>query len=297
MNQTLVDEAARAIVARYAQRPRVGLILGTGLGNLVSEMQVQVELPYGEIPYFPRSTAMAHKGHLLCGPVSGVPAIVMAGRCHLYEGYALEDLMLPVRVLHALGIELLIVTNAAGGLNPQFQVGDVMVVADHINLMFPCGTGAGPTLSREGSAGNEIRQRLLPKLPQPYSAAWGRQQAPYDVGISERAMEIGRRGNFPLQRGVYVGVKGPNYETRAEYRAFRKLGGDVVGMSTIPEALCARALGLRVLGLSTVTNIARPDAPQVVTPAEVVAMSGLAEPKVRRIVAEVVGELSKGSTH
>jgi purine-nucleoside phosphorylase len=290
MNQMLVDQAARAIAARYASRPRVGLILGTGLGNLISEMLVQVEVPYGEIPYFPRSTAMAHKGHLLCGTLSGVPAIIMAGRCHLYEGYALEDLMLPVRVLHLLGIDLLIITNAAGGLNPGFQVGDVMVLVDHINLMFPGVTSGRSDLSREGAS--EGRQRLLPTHQRPISAAWPRQQFPYDPVLSDQAMDIARRRNFALRRGVYVGVKGPNYETRAEYRAFRKLGGDVVGMSTIPEVLCARALGLRVLGLSTVTNIACPDAPQIVTPTEVVAMAGRAEPKVRRVVAEVVKGLA-----
>jgi purine-nucleoside phosphorylase len=276
MNHTLVDMAARAIAARYAVRPRLGLILGTGLGDLVSEMQVHVEVPYADIPYFPRSTAMAHKGHLLCGAICGVPAIIMAGRCHLYEGYALNDLMLPVRVLHALGIELLVVTNAAGGLNPRFQVGDVMVLVDHINLMFPRGTSHGLAVCREGtSSGQQGNQRLRP----------------YDSALIDRSIDVARRNNFPLQCGVYVGVKGPNYETRAEYRAFRKLGGDVVGMSTIPEVLCARELGLRVLGLSTVTNIARPDAPQVVTPADVVAMAGRAEPKVRRIVAEVAREL------
>jgi purine-nucleoside phosphorylase len=277
MNQTLVDQAAQAIAARHAGRPRVGLILGTGLGNLVSEMQVLVEVPYQEIPHFPRSTAMAHKGHLLCGAIAGVPTVVMAGRCHLYEGYSLDDLMLPVRVLHALGIELLIITNAAGGLNPLFQVGDVMILSDHIDLMFPRTRRAGLAVTAEGTSGDSRRER-----PQSF----------YDTALVEQTVAIARQGNFPLQHGVYVGVKGPNYETRAEYRAFRKLGGDVVGMSTIPEVLAAHALGVRVLGLSTVTNIARPDAPQTITPAEVVAMAGRAEPKVRRIVAEVVRGLA-----
>jgi purine-nucleoside phosphorylase len=201
----------------------------------------------------------------------------MAGRCHLYEGYSLDDLMLPVRVLHALGIELLIITNAAGGLNPLFQVGDVMILSDHIDLMFPRTRRAGLAVTAEGTSGDSRRER-----PQSF----------YDTALVEQTVAIARQGNFPLQHGVYVGVKGPNYETRAEYRAFRKLGGDVVGMSTIPEVLAAHALGVRVLGLSTVTNIARPDAPQTITPAEVVAMAGRAEPKVRRIVAEVVRGLA-----
>ena len=264
MNDARVQQAASAIAARFSNRPRVGLILGTGLGNLVTEMHVRVEVPYGQIPHFPRSTAMAHKGHLLCGDIRGVSAVIMAGRCHLYEGCPLADLMLPVRVLHALGIEALIVTNAAGGLNPRFDVGDVMVLEDHINLMF---------------AGN-------------CQAASLKRRSLYDTALIESATSIARRCNVPLQRGVYVGVKGPNYETRAEYRAFRRLGGDVVGMSTIPEVLCAAELELRVLALSTVTNIARPDAPQIVTPAEVVAMAGRAEPTLRRLVADLIAGLA-----
>jgi len=292
MTYSRAVEAARAIAGRYAGRPRVGLILGTGLGNLISEMQVQVAVPYGEIPHFPRSTAMAHKGHLLFGTIGGAEAVVMAGRCHLYEGYVVQELTLPVRVMHLLGIDFLIVTNAAGGLNPQFHVGDVMVLVDHINLMFPR-DGGSETVSREEMSAEESGPRLPLKVEQPHFADWRRQRIFYDPALVEQAMEIGRRGNFPLQRGVYVGVTGPNYETRAEYRAFRRLGGDVVGMSTIPEVHCARALGLRVLGLSTVTNIARPDAPTMVTPGEVVAMAGRAEPKVRRIVVEVVASIDR----
>jgi purine-nucleoside phosphorylase len=268
MSPSPVHAAVQAIGRHYGGRPRVGLILGTGLGNLIADMRVEAEIHYGKIPHFPCSTAMAHKGALLCGTIARKPAIVMAGRCHLYEGYSPSDLMLPVQVLRALGAELLIVTNAAGGLDPSFHVGDVMVLADHINLMFP----RGPC-HQAASSGIERGHRL---------------QTAYDAALVERSLDIARRGRFPLRRGVYVGVKGPNYETRAEYRAFRKLGGDVVGMSTIPEALCARALGMRVLALSTVTNIACPDAPQIVTPEEVVEMASRAEPKVRQIVTEII---------
>lgn len=258
-----MDEAAQAVRARYDRPPRVGLILGTGLGNLISEMEVQAAIPYQEIPHFPCSTAMAHRGELVCGTLAGVNVLTMAGRCHLYEGYSPAEVTFPVRVMHALGIELLIVTNAAGGLNPRFTMGDVMVLVDHIDLM-SCRRGAR-------------RQR---------------QASCYDAALVERAGQIARRGNFTLQRGVYVGVKGPNYETRAEYRAFRRIGGDVVGMSTIPESLCAADLGMPVLALSTVTNVARPDAPQIVTSAEVVANAGRAEPKIRRIVTGVIAELA-----
>lgn len=258
-----VDEAAQAVRACYDRRPRVGLILGTGLGNLIAEMEVQAAIPYQEIPHFPCSTAMAHRGELVCGTLAGASVLTMAGRCHLYEGYSAAEVTFPVQVMRALGIELLIVTNAAGGLNPQFSMGDVMVLVDHIDLM-SCRRGGR-------------RQR---------------QASCYDAALVERSEQIARACNFPLQRGVYVGVKGPNYETRAEYRAFRRIGGDVVGMSTIPEALCAAELRLPVLALSTVTNIARPDAPQVVTSAEVVTNAGHAEPKIRRIASGIIAQFA-----
>ena len=267
MNPSRVQDAVRAIGQCYRGRPHVGLILGTGLGNLVAEMNLAAEVPYGQIPHFPCSTAMAHRGALLCGTLADSETVVMAGRCHLYEGYSPADLALPIQVLGELGVELLIVTNAAGGLNPSYDVGDVMVLSGHINLMFP-----RLPRGRDGGSGQ-------------------RTAASYDATLIEKSLAIARRENFPLRCGTYVGVKGPNYETRAEYRAFRRLGGDVVGMSTIPEVLVARELGLRVLALSTVTNVARPDAPQSITPAEVVAMAGRAEPKVRQIVAGIIAGL------
>ena len=269
MSPAQVQAALAAIGQCYRGRPRVGLILGTGLGNLVSELSIAAEIPYGRIPHFPCSTAMAHKGALLCGTLAGAEAIVMAGRCHLYEGYSPADLTLPIHVLHELGIELLIVTNAAGGLNPSYQVGDVMILDGHINLMFP--------------------RAEMPTATEPTP----RQNESYDAGLIERSLGTARHERFALRRGIYVGVTGPNYETRAEYRAFRRLGGDVVGMSTIPEVLCAKSLGMRVLALSSVTNVAREGAPQIVTSGEVVAMAGRAEPKVRKIVMGIVAEIEE----
>ena len=281
MTSTLLREAVAAIAPRLAQRPRVGLILGTGLGELAREVNVQAEVPYAAIPHFPRSTAMAHRGVLLAGTMAEVPLIVMAGRCHLYEGYSPETIAFPVQVLHALGIELLIITNAAGGLHPRFAMGDVMAIDDHINLMFPCGTsGKGDCrLLIADCRSAADRPAICNRL--------------YDGALIEQSMVIARQRGIALHRGVYVGVAGPNYETRAEYRAFRRLGGDVVGMSTIPEVLGAAALGVKVLALSTVTNVARPDAPQVVTPQEVVAMAARAEPKVRAIVSGIVGSFAR----
>lgn len=293
-------QAVAAIRSQWTCDPRVGLILGTGLGRLTDAMQVDAEIPYGRIPYFPRSTAMAHKGALLCGEMSGVKALIMAGRCHLYEGYSVADVQLPIRVMHALGIRTLIITNAAGGLNPRFKPGDVMVIEDHVNLMGFAYGPRGLTLTREGAIGDGEDERrrdreterssFSPSLLLSVSRS-PRPSAAYDEALQQSALTAARLGNFPCQRGVYVGVKGPNYETRAEYRAFRRFG-DVVGMSTIPEVLAAQSLGMRVLGLSTITNVAHPDAPQIVTSDEVVEVAGIAQPKLRRIICGVLNSLS-----
>jgi len=216
-------------------------------------------IAYGDIPGFPCSTALAHKGRLVCGELDGSSVIMMQGRCHLYEGYAFEDLTLPVRVLAALRVHTLLLTNAAGGLNSSFSAGDVMLIDDHINLMnCRCADGDRP------------RAQL------------------YDGELASLAVATARRRDFVLHRGVYVGVTGPSYETRAEYRAFRRIGGDCVGMSTVPEALAAAVCGLRVLGLSTVTNVACPDAPKKVTAEEVVEVAAIARPRVQQIIAAAV---------
>ncbi len=264
-----ISQAVAAIRPRCDRVPVLGLILGTGLGNLITELASPREIGYSGIPHFPRSTAMAHRGSLFVGTLCGLPTIVMAGRCHLYEGYSREHITLPTRVLHALGCNVLIVTNAAGGINPQYRVGDVMVMDDHLDLMHSRG--------------------LLPT----YTARTGvLSRGIYDRELLDQTLALGRRHGFAVQRGVYVGVKGPNYETRAEYRFFRRIGGDVVGMSTIPEVTVAAELGMRVLGISTVTNVARPDVPQTVTSEDVVHVAGLAEPRVRAIVKGIATNLS-----
>lgn len=286
MTNVELSQALAAIRARWRGAPRVGIILGTGLGNLAQEVALETEISYRDIPHFPRSTAMAHRGCLLFGTIAGVSVVTMAGRCHLYEGYSLAEVQFPIHVMRQLGIELLIVSNAAGGLNPHFQTGDVMVIENHLNLMFfsPGSGGLPAVLSTEKS------------VPEPPAASGllsspGRLATPYDPALITQALAIARRGNFICQRGVYVGVPGPNYETRSEYRLFRRIGGDVVGMSTIPEVLAATALGIRVLGLSTVTNVATPDAPQIVTSDEVVHFAGVAEPKLRQIVLGILQSL------
>jgi purine-nucleoside phosphorylase len=260
--------AAAAIRARWSCEAKTAVILGTGLGDLADEMEAETVISYREIDGFPCSTALAHKGRLVCGTLGGIPLVMMQGRCHLYEGYPAEAITFPTRVLCALGIQTLIVTNAAGGINPQYAVGDVMAIDDHICLMALTG-GPHPHIA------------CPDRMPRPNARL-------YDAALLDAAQEIARRENFPLHRGVYVGVSGPSYETRAEYRAFRKIGGDCVGMSTVPEVLTAAACGMRVLGLSTVTNVARPDAPQIVSAEEVVHVAASALPKVRNIIRGVL---------
>jgi purine-nucleoside phosphorylase len=269
-----IRPAIEAIKGRWSCDATIGVILGTGLGDLAEEVAAEATIPYREIPGFPHSTALAHKGRLVCGKLCGRPVVMLQGRCHLYEGYPLAAVTFPTRVLTALGIRTLIVTNAAGGINPQYAVGDVMLIDDHINLMW---LQCGPLAPRVNSP-LDRGQRLVTRHC-------------YDPALAEHALEISRASNFPLHRGVYVAVTGPSYETRAEYRAFRRIGGDCVGMSTVPEVLTATSLGIRVLGLSTVTNVARPDAPQTVSAEEVVHVAATALPKVRAIVHGVLSTL------
>lgn len=270
-SQPLIDEAARYIQAKCSLRPEYALILGTGLGELGEAIEAVATFSYHDIPFFPRSTALAHKGVLRVGYLNGTPVAALQGRSHMYEGYPYEQLMLPTRVLAALGAQTLIVTNAAGGVNPQFVVGDVMVMTDHINLQFSRDPAAALGLAEPNPVGRAVQPRDT-----------------YDGGLIQAALQIARAENFPVQRGVYVAVTGPNYETRAEYRFFRKIGGDAVGMSTVPEAIAAAACGMKVLGMSIISNVARPDQIQTVSADEVVVAANLAGNKVRLIIEGVV---------
>jgi purine-nucleoside phosphorylase len=222
--------------------------------------------------WLPHSTALAHKGNLICGKLDGVPVVVMQGRCHLYEGYDVERATLAVRVMHALGAKTLIVSNAAGGVNPQFVAGDVMLIEDHIQLMFL--QGLASFLPGQTDRMPRVSARL------------------YDPELIERGLQIAREQGFACQRGVYVAVTGPSYETRAEYRMFRKMG-DCVGMSTVPEVLVAAECGMRVFGISTITNIARPDspAPDEIDAEHVVQVAQFVQPKVRALVRGLLSSL------
>ena len=267
-----ITEAAAAIAARFHTKPRVGIILGSGLAGAVAALEPQVTIPYDQIPHFARSTAHGHTGQLVCGTMAGVPTVVMEGRMHAYEGYPLAQITLPVRVLHRMGIDLLIVTNACGGLNPTYRSGDVMLIDDHINLL-----GDNPLMGVND-------ERLGPRFPD--------MSNPYPGDLVDAALAVARRENFVAHRGVYVAVTGPNLETRAEYRFLRTIGADVVGMSTVPEVIVAVHEGLRVLGISVITDMCLPDALEPATVESILATARAAEPKLRSIIMAAVAGLA-----
>ena len=235
-----IQEAEQWLKARWAGVPRVGLILGTGLGGLSSRIQADVEIPYAEIPHFPRSTAPSHAGQLICGTLEGVPVMAMEGRFHYYEGYSLRQVTFPIRVMKAMGADTLVLTSAVGGMNPQYGLADIVILEDHINLL----------------PDNPLRgvndDRLGPRFPD--------MSAPWDRELIEKARRIALTLGITAHKGVLVAVPGPNLETRAEYRMLRMMGADIVGMSTVPECIAATHAGLKTAGFSIVTDMCLPDA-------------------------------------
>jgi len=264
-----IDEATKYVRQHIANEPRVAIILGTGLGRLATHIKPEATLPYHEIPHFPQSTALSHQGQLVLGTLENVPVVAMQGRFHLYEGYPVTDAVLPVYVMQRLGAEILVVSNASGGVNPKFTGGDIMVMNSHINLMF-----------RKNS---ELYNNSLMSMSSEQTGT-----LVYDRELIDQALQTGREQDFYIHEGCYVGLTGPNYETRSEYRMVRKIGGDVVGMSTIPEVLTAHSLQMKVLALSAVTNVAKPDALSETTAEEVVDIARLAEPKLTAIVTDLL---------
>jgi purine-nucleoside phosphorylase len=266
-----VQQATQAVRSRWNGTPRIGLILGTGLGALAQEIDAEATIPYPEIPFFPQSTVLGHKGQLVCGTLSGQSVMAMEGRFHVYEGYSAAQVTFPIRVMKELGCRYLVVSNAAGGLNPLHHRGDLIVIEDHINLM-----GINPLIGPNDD-------RLGTRFPDLIE--------PYDKGLQKLALQAALEANIVAHRGVYVAVTGPNLETRAEYRFLRGIGADVVGMSTVPEVLVAVHAGMKVMGFSIVTDMCLPDALSPVSHEEIVAVAQEAEIKLRTIVRKVLERL------
>jgi purine-nucleoside phosphorylase len=263
-----IQEARKVIEGRWKGRPTIGIILGTGLGALAKEIQAEATFPYGQLPHFPQSTVLGHAGELVCGKYAGKTVVAMSGRFHAYEGYPLQQITFPVRVMKALGCNVLIVSNACGGLNPQFAKGDIMAIEDHINLM-----GDNPLI---GPNDERLGDRF-PDLSQPY-----------DKDLLALARKAALEEKVVCHQGVYVAVSGPTLETRAEYRFLRTIGSDVVGMSTVPEVIVAVHGKMKALGFSVITDMCLPDALQPVSHEEIVAVANEAEKKLSRVVKRVV---------
>ena len=266
-----VQQATATVRSRWTGNPHVGLILGTGLGELAKEIAAEATIPYPEIPFFPESTVLGHKGQLVCGTLAGQTVMAMEGRFHLYEGYSAAQVTFPIRVMKELGCHLLIVSNAAGGLNPLHRRGELIVIEDHINLM-----GVNPLIGPND-------ERLGTRFPDLIE--------PYDKGLQDLALHSALDANIVAHRGVYVAVSGPNLETRAEYRFLRAIGADVVGMSTVPEVLVAVHAGMKALGFSIITDMCLPDALEPVSHEQIVAVAQEAEIKLRTIVRKLLERL------
>jgi len=266
-----IEEALRALRTRTALQPQTGIILGTGLGGLADEITKDVVVDYGDIPHFPISTVESHHGKLIFGTLAGKPVVAMQGRFHFYEGYTLQQVTFPVRVMKFLGVETLLISNAAGGMNPQFSRGSIMVITDHINLL-----GDNPLIGPNDDS-------LGPRFPD--------MSEPYSKVLIALADEVALDLKIPLEHGVFVAVPGPNLETRAEYRYLRMIGADAVGMSTVPENIVANHMGLKVLGFSIITDECFPDALQPANVAEIIAVARNTEPKLTAIMKRVVEKL------
>ncbi len=268
----MIEAAVRAVRARTTLAPDVAIILGTGLGGLADEMDVEARIPYGDIPGFPLSTVESHAGRLLAGTLAGRRVVAMQGRVHLYEGYSPQEIAFPVRVLARLGARTLVVSNACGGMHPLWSPGDLMLIADHINLL-----GTNPLVGPNDD-------RLGPRFPD--------MSEPYDAELRSLARAVALALGVPLREGVYVAVTGPNLETRAEYRMLRAFGADVVGMSTVPEVITAAHMGLRVLGLSIITDQCLPDALAPASLEQILAAAREAEPRLTALVRGVIERLN-----
>lgn len=255
-----LQDAIAYINTKTFDTPVAGIVLGSGLGNFTANMEIEVEIPYGDIPNFPVSTVEGHKGRMILGKLDGKPVVVMAGRFHFYEGYSVEEVVFPIRVLKMMGIQTLFISNAAGGVHPDFEVGDLMIINDHISFFTP-NPLVGPNDPEMG-----------PRFPD--------MSEPYNKELITKAKEIGAELNIRLHEGVYTGVTGPTFETRAEYRLIQLVGGHAVGMSTVQEVITAVHMGLKVFAISVITDLGIREEDNVITHEEVLAAAKEAEPKL-----------------
>ncbi|SHK81202.1 purine-nucleoside phosphorylase [Chitinophaga jiangningensis] len=266
-----IKAASEYISKFWEEQPVAGVILGSGLGGLVEDIEDPIEIPYKDIPHFPVSTVEGHSGKLILGFMNDKPIVAMAGRFHYYEGFSMKQVTFPVRVMNALGIKALFISNAAGGMNPDFSVGDLMIIRDHINLQ--------PEHPLRGPNDNS----LGPRFPD--------MSEPYNKDLIYRAVEIAAMNQIDLHSGVYVGVQGPTFETRAEYKYMHIIGGDAVGMSTVPEVIVAAHCGLKVFAMSVITDIGIREEENTITHEEVLEAAHAAEPKLTLIFSELIGQL------
>jgi purine-nucleoside phosphorylase len=266
-----IQETAAFIQSKIESNPTIGIILGSGLGDLANAVDVEVSIPYSEIPHFPKSTVEGHAGKLILGKLNGKNVMMMAGRFHYYEGYNMQEVTFPVRVMKALGIHTLMASNAAGGMNPQFKVGDIMLISDHIN-QFP-----------EHPLRGKNEERLGTRFPD--------MSEPYSHDLLNKGLAIAKQLEIPVQKGIYVGLQGPTFETPAEYRWLHIIGGDAVGMSTVPEVIVAIHSGMKVFAASIITDLGGMDNPVKVTHEEVLAAANEAAPKLAAIFTTLAGQV------
>lgn len=266
-----ITETSEFLKKHNSSNAKIAVVLGSGLGNFVKEIVVQNEIPYTEIPHFPVSTVQGHSGKLIFGTIAGKPIIAMAGRFHFYEGYAAEDVVFPIRVMKFLGVETLFLSNAAGGVNTGFKVGDLMIIKDHISF-----ATKNPLIGKNDD-------RLGPRFPD--------MSEPYNKQLIKKAKEIARQKNIDLKDGVYFCVTGPTFETHAEYKMVHVLGGDAVGMSTVQEVIVARHMNMNVFAMSVITDIGIRDDDNIITHEEVLQAAKQAEPKFSTIFRELIASL------
>ncbi len=269
---TQINEAVTYIRTKTQAQPAMGIILGTGLGGLVDDLQIETVIGYQDIPHFPVSTVESHSGKLIFGKLNGASVVVMQGRFHYYEGYSLKQVTFPVRVMKYLGADTLVISNAAGGMNPLYRRGDLMVITDHINLI-----GDNPLIGPND-------ETLGPRFPD--------MSQPYTHRLIALAHQVALENGLRLQEGVFVAVAGPNFETRAEYRFLRGIGADAVGMSSVPENIVAVHMGMNVLGISIITDECFPDILEPVDIQVIIKAANEAEVKLRKIIRGVISHLS-----